>query len=85
MYTNYVNEEGMILNGTESADYNASPVVVHYLADLTVTGAHTGYLKADATINPFRLSLTGYVISSIDGDVQTHMDPANVADAVRGA
>ena len=52
-YTNYVNEDGMILNGTESADYNASQSAVHYLADVTVTGAHTGSLKADATVNAF--------------------------------
>jgi hypothetical protein len=47
-YTDYVNEEGMILNGVESADYNAGQVVVHYLSDLTITETHTGYMKADA-------------------------------------
>lgn len=75
-YTDYVNEDGLILNGTESADYNASQVAVHYLADVTVTGTHTGSLKADATINAFQQSLTGYITSTIDGDVQSLPDPA---------
>ncbi|BBZ54849.1 Ig-like domain-containing protein [Mycolicibacterium phocaicum] len=74
-YTNYVNELGEILNGTESADYNASQTTVHYLADITVTGAHTGYLTADANINAFQQSLTGTITSSVDGDVQSLPDP----------
>ncbi|CDO09224.1 WD40 domain-containing protein [Mycolicibacterium cosmeticum] len=74
-YTDYVNELGMILNGTESADYNASQTTVHYLADITVTGAHTGYLTADANINAFQQSLTGTITSSVDGDVQSLPDP----------
>ncbi|WP_285031330.1 hypothetical protein [Mycolicibacterium sp. lyk4-40-TYG-92] len=74
-YTNYVNELGEILNGTESADYNASQTTVHYLADITVTGTHTGYLKADANINAFQQSLTGTITSSVDGDVQSLPDP----------
>jgi hypothetical protein len=84
-YTNYVNEDGMILNGTESADYNASQNDVHYVADVTVTGAHTGYLKADATINPFQLALTGYITSSVDGDVQTLPDLADAEEAQQSA
>ncbi|MGX9671542.1 Ig-like domain-containing protein [Mycobacterium sp. HM-7] len=74
-YSNYVNELGEILNGTESADYNASQTTVHYLADITVTGAHTGYLTADANINAFQQSLTGTITSSVDGDVQSLPDP----------
>ncbi|MFC6128645.1 Ig-like domain-containing protein [Mycolicibacterium llatzerense] len=74
-YTNYVNELGEILNGTESADYNASQTTVHYLANVTVTGAHTGYLTADANINAFQQSLTGTITSSVDGDVQSLPDP----------
>jgi len=84
-YTDYVNEDGMILNGTESADYNAGQTVVHYLADVTVTGTHTGYLKADATINAFQLSLTGFITSSVDGDVQSLPDPAAAEEAQQGA
>jgi Tol biopolymer transport system component len=85
IYTNYVNEDGMILNGTESADYNAGQSAVHYLADITVTGAHTGYLKADATVNAFQQSLTGYITSSVDGDVQSLPDPAAATQAQQSA
>jgi hypothetical protein len=84
-YYGYVNEDGMVLNGTESADYDASQVVVHYLADITVTGTHTGYLKADATVNPFQLSLTGFITSSVDGDVQTLPDLADAEEAQQNA
>jgi VCBS repeat-containing protein len=84
-YTNYVNEDGMILNGTESADYTASQTAVHYLADVTVTGTHTGYIKADATINAFQQSLTGYITSSVDGDVQSLPDPAAAHEAQQNA
>jgi len=84
-YSDYVNEDGMILNGTESADYNAGQTVVHYLADVTVTGTHTGYLKADATINAFQLSLTGFITSSVDGDVQSLPDPAAAEEAQQSA
>ena len=84
-YTNYVNEDGMILNGTESADYNAGQSAVHYLADITVTGAHTGYLQADATVNAFQQSLTGYITSDVDGDVQSLPDPAGAEEAQQNA
>jgi Tol biopolymer transport system component len=85
VYTNYVNENGEILNGTESADYNAGQSAVHYLADINVTGAHTGYLKADATVNAFAQSLTGYITSSVDGDVQSLPDPAAAEEAQQDA
>jgi len=85
VYTDYVNEDGMILNGTESADYSAGQTVVHYLADIAVTGTHTGYLKADATVNAFQQSLTGYITSDIDGDVQSLPDPAAATEAQQNA
>lgn len=85
VYTNYVNEIGEILNGTESADYNAGQTAVHYLADITVTGAHTGYLKADATVNAFQQSLTGFITSSVDGDVQSLPNPAAAEEAQQNA
>ena len=84
-YTNYVNENGMILNGTESADYTASQTAVHYRADVTVTGTHTGYIKADATINAFQQSLTGYITSSVDGNVQSLPDPTAAEQAQQSA
>lgn len=70
-YTNYVNTLGEILNGTESTDTPSSQTLVQYDADITVTGTHTGYLKADAAINAFQQSVTGYITSDVDGDVQT--------------
>jgi hypothetical protein len=85
VYTNYVNENGEILNGTESADYNAGQSAVHYLADINVTGVHAGYLKADATVNAFAQSLTGYITSSVDGDVQSLPDPAAAEQAQQNA
>ena len=41
-YTDYVNVDGMILNGTESTDQSAAQNTIHYIADITVTGTHTG-------------------------------------------
>ncbi len=84
-YTNYVNEDGMILNGTESADYLPNQSSVHYLANVTVTGAHTGYLHADATINAFQQTLTGYIVSNVDGDIEGLPDPAKATDAQQSA
>jgi hypothetical protein len=75
----------MILNGTESADYNAGQTDIQYLADVAVTGTHTGYLTADATINAFQLSLTGFITSSVDGDVQNLSDPADAEEAQQSA
>ncbi|TGB45774.1 Ig-like domain-containing protein [Mycolicibacterium peregrinum] len=73
-YTDYVNEQGMILNGTESTDTTASQSSIRYLADITVTGEHTGYLKADATINKLQRTMTGHITSDLDGDVQSVND-----------
>lgn len=68
-YTDYVNEQGMILNGTESTDTTASQSNIRYVADIAVSGEHTGYLKADATINKLQRTMTGYITSDVDGDV----------------
>lgn len=68
-YTDYVNEEGMILNGTESTVTTASQSNVRYTANITVTGEHTGYLKADANIDKLQRTMTGYITSVVDGDV----------------
>lgn len=85
VYTNYVNEEGMILNGTETSDYQANQRTVHYTADITVTGTHTGSMQADANINAFAQSLTGYITSTLDGDVQTLPDPTAATEAQQSA
>ena len=52
---------------------------------MTVTGTHPGYLKADATINAFQPSLTGYITSSVDGDVQSLPDLADATEAQQSA
>jgi hypothetical protein len=88
-YSNYVNEDGLILNGTESAMYGPSQLSVTYLADVDVTdatGANRGSLDANAvvTLLPTQ-SVTGFITSTLDGDTQTIPDPAKVEDAKTGA
>ncbi|WP_235570833.1 hypothetical protein [Mycobacterium sp. Root265] len=88
-YTNYKNEDGLILNGTESAIYGPSQLSVTYLADVDVTdatGASRGTLDANAvvTLLPTQ-AVTGYITSTLDGDTQTIPDPAKVEDAKTGA
>ena len=88
-YTNYVNEDGLILNGTETGIYGPSQLSVTYLADIDVTdatGANRGSLDANAvaTLLPTQ-SVTGYITSTLDGDTQTIPDPAKVEDAKTGA
>ena len=84
MYANYVNEDGMILNGTESADFNAGQPA-SLPRPINVTGTHTGYLQADATVNAFQQSLTGPITSDVDGDVQSLPDPAGATQAQQNA
>jgi hypothetical protein len=57
-YTDYVNEDGMILNGYESTDQTAAQTTIHYTADIAVTGTHTGYLKGDVNINKLTRTIT---------------------------
>lgn len=88
-YINYVNEDGLILNGTESSTYGPSQTRVTYIADIDVTdaaGANRGGLEADAvyTLLPTQ-SVTGYIRSTLDGDTQTIPDPTKVEDAKTGA
>lgn len=89
VYTGYVNEDGLILNGTESAIYGPSQLSVTYLADIDVTddtGDNRGSLDANAvvTLLPTQ-SVTGFITSTLDGDTQTIPDPAKVEDAKTGA
>ncbi|MCV7206155.1 hypothetical protein B7435_26380 [Mycolicibacterium peregrinum] len=79
-YTNYVNEDGMILNGTEATDSTANQLYIHYTADVSVTGTHTGYLKGDATITN-RQTYSGYITSDVDGDVQSILDQNAINEA----
>nr|WP_202422748.1 Ig-like domain-containing protein [Gordonia sp. SID5947] len=91
-YHDYVNEDGLILNGTESTSAPASQNTIRYRADITVTGAKTGYLTGDVTINKLTRSITpttpatdttpsSMITSSLDGDVLVLLDPARIADA----
>ncbi|WP_325096708.1 Ig-like domain-containing protein [Mycolicibacterium vinylchloridicum] len=77
-YTNYVNKEGMILNGTESTSAGASQASIVYKANIIVTGEHTGSLTADATINKLTRSITGTISSTLDGNTQVLLDPTKV-------
>ena len=94
-YNNYVNEDGLILNGFESTSSQANLALVHYLGDIQVSGAQTGYLRGDATIDtlgatnnnrptviPNMVDENGVarsVTSSLDGDVLHLLDPARYA------
>jgi len=84
-YTNYVNKEGMVLNGTESTSTTASQASIVYKANIVVTGDHTGSLTADATINKLTRSITGTISSTLDGDTQVLLDPTKVIADQLGA
>ncbi|MFY9918640.1 MAG: hypothetical protein WAL26_09615, partial [Mycobacterium sp.] len=89
-YNNYVNEDGLVLNGYESTSSQANLYTVHYKGNIQVTDAVTGedrgYLKGDATINTLQQTITPKMVdengvprsitSSLDGDVLHLMDPA---------
>lgn len=92
-YDNYVNEDGMILNGSESTSATASQNTIRYVGDITVTGSHTGYLRGDVTINKLTRSITPTVAgdntpndpgsmirSSLDGDLLVLLDPDRIAE-----
>jgi VCBS repeat-containing protein len=92
-YDNYVNEDGMILNGTESTSATASQNTIRYVGDIAVTGTHTGYLKGDVTINKLTRTITptitgnntpddpgSMIRSSLDGDLLVLLDPDRIAE-----
>lgn len=88
-YTGYVNEDGLILDGTESSAYGPSQLSVTYLADIAVTdatGANRGSLEANAvmTLLPTQ-AVTGYITSTLDGDTQSIPDPTKAEAAKTGA
>jgi len=88
VYTKYVNEDGLILTGTEKAIYGPSQSNVTYLADIDVTdatGANRGKLEANAVVSPFAQTVTGYITSTLDGDTQTIPDLAKAEAAKSGA
>ncbi len=92
-YTNYVNEDGLILNGSESNTTNGSQTYVGYRADITVTDAVTGetrgYLKANAyilTTQAGQIYAPGsFIRSELDGKELTLMDAERLQGAVQNA
>jgi hypothetical protein len=92
-YVDYVNVDGLVLNGSESTSATASQNTIRYTADITVTGAHTGYLRGDVTINKLTRTVTPAVAgtntpddpgsmirSSLDGDLLVLLDPNRIAE-----
>lgn len=92
-YDNYVNVDGLILNGTESTSATASQNSISYRADITVTGTQTGYLRGDVTINKLTRTITptiagdntaenpgSMIRSSLDGDLLVLLDPERIAE-----
>jgi hypothetical protein len=80
-YKNFADKAGFVLNGTETTLTNANLTYIHYLADIEVSGQHTGFLQADATVKN-RQTLTGYVVSRLDDGPLLGIrpvKPANVA------
>jgi hypothetical protein len=80
-YSNFADKAGFVLNGTETTLTNANLTYIHYLADIEVSGQHTGFLQADATVKN-RQTLTGYIVSRLDdGELLgiRPVMPANVA------
>jgi hypothetical protein len=77
----------MILNGTESTDQSAAQNTIHYVADITVSGTHTGSLTGDVTINTLTRTITAttansQIQSTLDGDTQVLL--ASIGDARAG-
>ncbi len=88
-YTDYVNVDGMILNGTETTDQSAAQNTIHYTANVTVSGTHTGSFTGDVTINKLTRTITpttptSQIQSTLDGDTLVLLDPARVSAAQSG-
>jgi hypothetical protein len=91
-YTNFADQAGFVLNGTETTATNPNRTFIHYLADIEMTdehGADRGFLQGNARVvtttnqqtGQTTTTRTGYIVSSVDGNLQGVMqDPvaANV-------
>lgn len=65
-YRRFDDGDGWVIDGTEGATYQGGLTGrTDYHADLTVSGEHTGNLKADAKISPG--GLDGTIESTVDG------------------
>ena len=95
-YTNYVNEDGLVLRGFESATYGPDQNSVLYNAEIEVfdatTGAKRGYLHAKDVTNqifPTQTISAGAdgrgIESSLDGNKQFIPDLQKAEDAKTGA
>lgn len=69
-YTDYADDAGFIINGTEQTVSNSMLTNVHYTGSLTVSGDHSGSLSGDATIVN-QQQLTGFITSTLDGKTST--------------
>ncbi|MCV7358344.1 Ig-like domain-containing protein [Mycolicibacterium fluoranthenivorans] len=77
-YTDFEDESGMILNGSESTTNNPTYTNITYSANITVTGfdgTERGYLTAENVKIVNQLSMTGTVESSLDGNHLTMGTP----------
>ena len=65
-YRDFSDDGRWVIDGQERAEYRGLlSGETHYTADLTVTGRHRGFLRADATISP--AGITGRIDSEVDG------------------
>jgi hypothetical protein len=66
-YDDFSDDGEWVLDGTESAVRSGGLLGdTHYLAHLTVTGDHDGFLRADAEISA--AGMTGSITSEVDGN-----------------
>jgi hypothetical protein len=65
-YDGFSDDGVWVVDGTESATYDEGTLgTTRYTADLTLSGAHDGYLRADATISAG--GFDGTIESAVDG------------------
>lgn len=78
-YTDFEDEQGFILNGTETTVANATLTNITYNAHITVTGSDgsdRGYLTAENVKIVNQLSMTGVIESSVEGHYLVMGTPA---------
>lgn len=66
-YTDFSDDGSWVIDGTERAERTGQRT--HYTADLTLSGDHEGYLRADAVISAG--AIEGLITSSVDGHALT--------------
>ena len=65
-YHDFAEEAGWVIDGVEAASFDAGLLgSTHYTADLTLSGGHHGWLRADATLSA--AGIDGEITSSVDG------------------